>query len=70
MALPEWLYLPHLAAHGPAQQHQHRQGQALPLLVCSSQKARHIFTLSRLVFVVCWFIHFNGNTNGDNAIFL
>lgn len=33
MALRQWLYFPHVAPHGSYQQHQCRQGQALPVLV-------------------------------------
>lgn len=33
MAVPEWVYVPHMAAHGSSQQHQCRQRQALPVLV-------------------------------------
>lgn len=33
MAVPEWVYIPHMAPDGSAQQYQCRQGQALSLLV-------------------------------------
>lgn len=33
MAIPEWIYIPHMAPHGSSQQHQCRQRQALPVLV-------------------------------------
>lgn len=33
MAVPEWLYIPYMAPHGPSQQPQCGQRQALPLLV-------------------------------------
>lgn len=38
MAIPEWVYVPYMASHGPSQQYQCRQGQALPLLVGSLPK--------------------------------
>lgn len=36
MALPEWVYFPHMASHGSSQQHKCRQRQALPVLVGKS----------------------------------
>lgn len=33
MAIPEWVYIPHMAPHGSSQQHQCRQRQALSVLV-------------------------------------
>lgn len=33
MAVPEWVYIPHMASDGSSQQYQRRQRQALSLLV-------------------------------------